>query len=128
MGTFIISNIREIKRGGTLKTKKKRQEIHFYNFNLIIPMVLFNEKNQEKVVAFFRDTNIKDISFNISKSISIEEGIIDMGNYKGVVLWNGHRLIKIDNNGEIIKEREFNFDEIGIYMGDKIFIYMKSPP
>ena len=136
MGTFIISNIREIKRGGTLKTKKKGKKFIFIILILLSLWFLFNEKNQEKVVAFFRDTNIKDInikdikikdiSFNISKSISIEEGIIDMGNYKGVVLWNGHRLIKIDNNGEIIKEREFNFHEIGIYMGDKnIYIYEK---
>jgi hypothetical protein len=134
MGTFIIPNIIKIKRGGTLKTKKKGGKL------IIIIILVFasiwflsDRKNQEKLVALFKNKDIKvkdiktkDIDLNISKSIPIEEGTIDIGNYKGIVLWNGEKLTKINNDGEIVKEKEFNFEEIGICMGDKnIYIYEK---
>ena len=127
MGTFIIPNIKEIKRGGILETKKKSKKFIIIILILLSLWFLSNEKNQEKLVGFFKKSNIKDISLDISKSIPIKEGTIDLGNYKGIVLWNGEKLSKIKDDGEITKEREFNFDEIGIYMGDKnIYIYEKT--
>jgi len=137
MGTFIISNMREIERGEILKTKKRG--IKFIIFLILVFIFIWflsNGENQEKIISAIKnikikdikikDIKIKDISFNISKSIPIEEGTIDIGNYKGIVLWNGEKLTKINNDGEIIKEKAFNFDEIGIYMGEKsIYIFEK---
>ena len=137
MGTFIISNMREIERGEILKTKKRG--IKFIIFLILVFIFIWflsNGENQEKIISAIKnikikdikikDIKIKDISFNISKSIPIEEGTIDIGNYKGIVLWNGEKLTKINNDGEIIKEKAFNFDEIVICMGEKsIYIFEK---
>lgn len=133
MGTFIISDMEKIKRGEILKTEKKGGKFIIITVLIFVSIwFLSDEKNQEKFVSLFKDTSIKDIkikdiSLDISKSIPIEEGIIDIGNYRGIILWNGEKLSKINNDGEIVKEKEFNFDEIGIYMGDRnIYIYEKS--
>ncbi len=53
MGTFIISNIREIKRGGTLKTKKKGKKFIFIILILLSLWFLFNEKKSGKSCGFF---------------------------------------------------------------------------
>ncbi len=53
MGTFIISNMREIERGEILKTKKKRHKV-YYIFNSCFIFIWFlsnGGENQEKIIS-----------------------------------------------------------------------------
>ena len=115
-------NTRESKKGG--------KGIKVFLIILVIFMLILSDRDiQKKIVDLIKNANIniREISFEISKSIPIQEGVLDIKNYKGIVLWNGKKLIKINNDGDIIKEKEFDFDDIGIYMGqEKIYVYDKS--
>ncbi len=138
MGTFIISDfkistIKTKKRGEILKTKEKkkgRKGFKIFLIILVVLMLILSDKDiQKKITDLIKNVNtsIKDISFEISKSIPIGEEVLDIRNYRGIVLWNGGKLTKINNDGDIIKEKEFKFDDIGIYMGEKkIYVYDKS--
>lgn len=110
--------------------KKGGKGLKIFLIVLVVFMLILSDRDiQQKISNLIKKTNIniREVSFEISKSIPIEEEILDIKNYRGIVLWNGEKLTKINNNGDIIKEKEFNFDDIGIYLGEgKIYIYEKT--
>ena len=136
MGTFIISDLKKstikLKRGEILKAKEKNKNNRgfkiFLVFLVLSILILADENIQKAIINRIKKVNIgiKSIDFKVSESIPISGEILDIGNYKGIVLWDGKKLIKIDNNGDIIKEKEFNLEDTHLHMGqDRIYVYEK---
>lgn len=114
--------------------KKRGKIIRFFLLLIIVfssVWFLSQGENQEKLVSLIEGADIRDrlnsdISFNISKTIPLEITSEDIGYYGNPILWDGQTLTKIKEDGEVIKEKGFNFQDLGIYMGEgHIYVYEK---
>lgn len=114
-----------------METKKKTGKgIKIFLIIIVVSLLFLSDKGiQRKVINLVKNinTNIREISLEISQSIPLEGAVEEVFSCnRGIVLWDGHKLIKMNNDGLVEKQKEFNFDEPGIYVGDnKIYVYEK---
>lgn len=114
--------------------KSKGKIIRFFLLLIIVfssIWFLSQGENQEKLVDLIKGINIGDmvtgdISFSISKSIPLETDTEDIGYYGDIILWDGHTITKIKEDGQVMGQKGFNFHDPGIYMGEgHIYVYEK---
>lgn len=89
---------------------------------LIVIIFLFNKDNQNKVLDF---VNVFKGGEKTLESINSFENnnIIDMNIYNNtIVLWKENKIIFMNQDGELILEKDFSFMKPSIYYGEK-YIY-----
>lgn len=95
---------------------------------LVLSMFLLNEKNQEKLIVFFDSISGKDRTLELVNSFKDSKPLVSVNLYdNNIVKWNGNKLSFLKDDGTIILEKEFNFEDPFIYYGEKnIYVTDKS--
>ena len=87
---------------------------------LVLSIFLLNEKNQEKLIKFFDSIGSKEKTLELINSFKDNKSMVSVNVYdNNIVKWDGNKLSFIKDDGRIILEKEFNFQNPFIYYGQK---------
>lgn len=94
---------------------------------LLIFLIFRNQENQENILNIFKSRDISNMKVRKDRTISVE-GVKDLGYYSdGIVVHKDNKLIKYDQKGTKVWERDIVLKDYGVHFGRiNMFIYDKS--